>query len=214
MEESRFRWRNLPHWEITGATYFVTFRLAGSLPAAVVEEWRQERERLRRGVVGAHTAMTEEERKRLSRVSHEKFDAQLDRAEQGPKHLTDPRLASLVVDALRFHASRRYDLYAYVVMPNHVHLVMRPLPKANPVYVWGLDEIMRSIKGYTGKKANELRDAHGEFWQREYFDHLIRDEEEWWWYVEYTHLNPVRAELCARPEDWAWSSARLADSRE
>ena len=214
MEDARFRRRSLPHWEVTGSTYFVTFRLAGSLPAAVVEQWRRERVELRRGVNERHPALTEEERMRLSRLSCEKFDAQLDGAGHGPKHLADRRFADLVVGAVRFHASQRYDLAAYAVMPNHVHLVMRPLPKADSASVWGLDEIMRSIKGFIGKKANELLGTHGEFWQREYYDHLIRNEEEWCWYVDYTHLNPVRAGLCTKPEDWEWSSAQLAGRRE
>jgi len=211
MDEFRFRRRNLPHWEIAGATYFVTFRLAGSLPATVAEEWREEREELRRGREGgpAGAMRSKAEQIRLARLSHAKFDAQLDGACYGPKHLSDPRFATLVADALQFYHRSRYELFAYVVMPNHVHLVLRPSLKSDSHLSWGLDEIMRSIKGYTGKKANELLGAHGEFWQREYYDHMVRSEEEWCYYVNYTHENPVSAGLSERAEDWQWSSADL-----
>jgi REP element-mobilizing transposase RayT len=211
MDEFRFRRRNLPHWEIAGATYFVTFRLASSLPAAVVEEWRREREQLRLGRLTASVVgmIGQEEHIRLARLCHAKFDAQLDGAGYGPKHLSDPGLAGLVADALRFHQGARYDLFAFAVMPNHAHVVLRPCAKPDSRLLWGLDEIMRSIKGYTGKKANERHGAHGEFWQREYYDHMIRNEEEWCYYVDYTRQNPVQAGLCARAEDWPWSSADL-----
>src|SRR5438105_6156761 len=158
MDEFRFRRRNLPHWEIAGSSYFVTFRLAGSLPAAVVEEWRRERDQLRLGHASDSAGImpSQEEHIRLARLCHAKFDAQLDGAGYGPKHLSDPCFAGLVVDALRFHQGTRYGLFAYVVMPNHAHLVLRPCAKPGSQIMWGLDEIMRSIKGFTGKKANEL----------------------------------------------------------
>lgn len=67
---------------------------------------------------------------------------------------------------------------------------------------------MHSLKGYRSHEANKLLRRAGTFWQREYYDHLIRDEEEWAWYAESTWNNPVAAGLCARPEDWPWSNAR------
>jgi REP element-mobilizing transposase RayT len=158
--------------------------------------------------------MADEEWRRFTRARHTKFDVQLDGGRWGPKHLADSRIACLVVDALLFHQTSRYNLSAYVVMPNHVHLVIRPQAKEKREAVWGLDEIMKNLKSYTGRKANEILGLSGEFWQREYYDHLIRDEEEWRWYVDYTHLNPVRAGLCLRAEDWDWSSARAASARE
>jgi REP element-mobilizing transposase RayT len=201
----RFRRRNLPHWEVAGASYFITFRLAGSLPAHVVQEWRLERERLRseeRVETGEDADM-----RRRAALMHAKFDAQLDAAGDGPTHLRDPGLAQLVIDAVRFYATIRYDLYAYVVMPNHMHLVLRPLPKNASEQTWGLDEIMHGIKGFTGKQANELLNQSGPFWQREYYDRLIRDDAEWAWYVEYTLHNPVAAGLCSEPVAWPWSNA-------
>jgi REP element-mobilizing transposase RayT len=204
---SRFRRRNLPHWEVAGATYFVTFRLAGSLPATVAAAWRDERERLKHETVNERADPSDTEWRRQARLLHTKFDSQLDMAGHGPIHLSYPPIAMLVVDALRHFENQRYELPAYVIMPNHVHLVLQPLPKEEVNRPWGLDEILRSIKSYTGRRANELLKSEGEFWQREYYDHLIRDQEEWGWYVEYTWNNPVAAGLCSAREVWPWSNA-------
>jgi putative transposase len=211
LDDYRFRWRNLPHWEIAGRTYFVTFRLAGSLPVQVVAEWRREHQRSLQAAKGLEAEQHGAGSGRAFRDRYACYDQWLDRACCGPRYLADERIARLVAEAVQFYSGKRYDLSAYVVMPNHVHLVIRPTEKPDSPLFWGLDEIMRSLKGYTGKKANELLHLGGEFWQREYFDHWVRDEEEWIYYVEYTHCNPVKAGLCTKPEDWCWSSASPPD---
>lgn len=213
LDEHRFRRRDLPHCEIAGAAYFITFRLAGSLPAAVVEAWREEYERLRDECRGALDSGRGTHWKLTSRACYEKYDDQLDRGGHGPRYLEDARLADLTVSALEFYRGVRYDLVAYVVMPNHVHVVIRPPQKPTSELFWGLDEIMQHLKGYTGREANKRFQRTGQFWQREYFDHRLRDDEEWQWYVEYTHQNPVKAGLCSRPEAWQWSSAHRGSGK-
>jgi len=205
----RFRRRNLPHWEVDGATYFVTFRLAGSLPAHIAQQWRDVRARAREEELDG--AESEDERRQRSRLMATKFDRQLDRAEHGPRFLEQPSIASLVVEAIAFYEGDRYQSVCYVVMPNHVHVVLTPLHRHERNRIWGLDEIFRSIKGYTAKQANLELKRSGQFWQREYYDHLIRDEDDLAWYVNYTLNNPVAAGLCKCPADWPWSNARDFD---
>src|SRR5215213_9472627 len=98
----RFRRRDLPHWEIAGSTYFVTFRLANSLPGVVADAWRREHEQLRRErrELNANGSLY---RSRQFRACYAKYDAQLDAVGHGPHHLRDPRVADLVVGALRFY---------------------------------------------------------------------------------------------------------------
>jgi REP element-mobilizing transposase RayT len=200
----RFRRRNLPHWEKAGATYFVTFRLNGSLPAQVAEQWRNEYRNLRQqercGALDGPA--TQRER----RVLHRKFDDQLDRAHFGPKHLADPSVAQIVVGSLLHFAGSRYELPAFVVMPNHVHLLLQPLYREEDRQPWGLDEVMHSVKGFSANAANRVLKRSGVFWQREYYDHLVRDERELDFYWEYVVNNPVTAGLVTEPHEWAWSS--------
>src|SRR5216683_7037015 len=101
----------------------------------------------------------------------------------------------------KFFEGTRYELQAWVVMPNHVHAVLRPLPG------WTLSRILKSWKGYTAREANKLLQRTGEqFWQTESFDHLVRNDEDMYRCCNYTTTNPLNARLSARPEEWKWSS--------
>jgi REP element-mobilizing transposase RayT len=119
----------------------------------------------------------------------------------GPFWLQDPRIASLVASALRFGDAERslYDLYAWVILPNHVHAIFQPRAP--------LPRIMRWLKGRTGRRANHMLGRAGSpFWQDESFDHWIRTREELRELIRYVEFNPVTAGLVEQP-DWPWSSA-------
>lgn len=99
-------------------------------------------------------------------------------------------------------ADVRYELYAWCVMGNHVHVCLTP--------IWDLEKALQGIKGYTAHEINGLQAARGRvLWQDESYDHWARDEEELARIIAYIENNPVAAGLCLRPEDWPWSSARL-----
>ena len=120
----------------------------------------------------------------------------------GPRWLIEPRIASICAEALLHgdQVRRAYDLFAWVVMPNHVHVVMDPLIP--------LSEIMRWLKTATANRANRLIGKTGApFWQREYYDRWIRSEKELSSVIAYLEDNPVRSGLAASPEEWRWSSA-------
>jgi REP element-mobilizing transposase RayT len=129
------------------------------------------------------------------------IDKQLDRSESGPVFLKQAEIAQIVVCAIRDGEMRfqRYELHAFVVMPNHVHLLVTSnVPNAK----W-----LGPMKGFTGSMGNRILKRTGPFWQDESYDHLVRDGEEFSrirWYIE---NNPVTAGLVARPEDFRWSSA-------
>lgn len=115
--------------------------------------------------------------------------------------LSRPEIASLVQDSLRFAEGKWYTLFAWCVMPNHVHLLARFEEKP------GVGETVGSIKKYTARRANLLLGRSGEFWFREYFDRYIRSEAHRLKTTEYILNNPVKAGLCTLPEEWLWSSA-------
>lgn len=217
----------LPHLRAQGRSYFVTFRLEGTLPQEVLRQFQAEREALLAKAAGAPAGkralragsktgdtrnadfpvgegLSQEDRRRLFELYSEKIEAYLD-AGRGDCWLKEPRIGDVTANALRFFHGQRYDLGPWVVMPNHVHVIFRPLGKHL------VDEIVKSWKGFTGREANKLLNRTGEpFWAREYYDHLIRDDAERARLADYIHDNPVKAGLCARWEDWPWSSAHRA----
>jgi REP element-mobilizing transposase RayT len=175
--------RRLPHFDSSGQTIFLTWRLHGSLP----------RNRPFRGG------------KLASGESFVALDRLLDEARTGPLYLRQPHVANQVVEALFYNATilHHYDLHAFVVMPNHVHLL---LTAAVPLPV-----LTKSIKGITAKRANSLLGLTGKpFWQEESYDHVVRSAESFAKIQHYIECNPVRGGLVTEPSKYRWSSAGWA----
>jgi putative DNA methylase len=180
----------LPHLEMPGLIQFISFRLEDAMPVETLKTWQQE---LR--------LIPAEKQKRELRMRIEKY---LD-AGHGSCFLKEPRIARLVENALLFFDGNRYRLLAWVVMPNHVHVLIETLEN-HP-----LSGVIQAWKSYTSSTANQMLGRQGNFWQRDYFDRYIRDDGHLQACVEYIHQNPVKAGLVKRPEAWVYSSAnRLA----
>ena len=172
--------RKLPHWHPAGASIFLTWRLFDSLPANFSS---------RSNDISAGRAFT-------------LADRYLDRAQYGPVWLKDPRVARVVVDSLLAgdQSSHQYDLQAYVVMANHVHVLVSPHME--------LPKITQGIKGATARRAHRLLGRKGlSFWQHESFDHWVRNDFERRRIICYIESNPVKASMVERDQDWPWSSA-------
>jgi REP element-mobilizing transposase RayT len=130
------------------------------------------------------------------------MDRFLDAATVGPRWLQQEEIAKVVGDALHYAESalKQFDLHAYVVMPNHVHMLVTP--SVDP------RRFMQSVKGYTAREANRLLDRTGEpFWQSESYDHWVRSDEEFQRITRYIEENPVKAGLVTSAEGFRWSSA-------
>jgi REP element-mobilizing transposase RayT len=190
----------LPHLKKEGAVYFVTFRLADSLPAHEVARLKHERQVILEQARAAKSPLTWHEEEQLLAWYCDKVEALLD-AGHGACWLSKPEIAGLVAGALKHFNGQRYELRAWVVMPNHVHTVVWPMPGHT------LSDILHSWKSFTSKEANKLLCRTGEFWQKESFDHWIRDDAEHARLVAYVKNNPAKARLCKSPEDWKWGSA-------
>jgi REP element-mobilizing transposase RayT len=192
----------LPHLKKEGALYFVTFRLADSLPVHETARLKQERSVILDQARSARRPLSWHEEQALLAWYCDRVEALLD-AGCGACWLSKPEVADLITGAVRFFAGQRYDLRAWVVMPNHVHALVLPMPGHT------LSEILHSWKSYTSKEAKKLLGrADSDFWQSESFDHWVRDDEERTRLAAYIENNPIKAGLCARPEDWKWSSAQ------
>lgn len=210
MIEDAFYRRHLPHWQPPGATIFLTWRLYGSLPAEALDRIAARQKELEKEPARPTESL------QARRLRHHKqllalTDELLASNVHPPRWLSDERIARLVVDALHFHAGRLYTLLAFVVMPNHVHVLLTPLPinssEKTPRYT-PLRRITQSLKGYTAREANRLLGRTGQpFWQDESYDHWSRSNAETERIAVYIESDPVRSGLVARPEDWRWSSA-------
>lgn len=193
----------LPHLKRAGATYFVTFRLADSLPREAREQMAY---RLRAQFAAAEerdAEITDEAARRAAqRVEFVRMEAWLD-AGAGSCLLGEPGAAELTAGALRHFAGVRYGLHAWVVMPNHVHVLVEPMGE----YLLG--DIVGSWKQFVARRVGQWRKQAetGPFWQRESYDRWVRDDTERTRIVAYIERNPVKAGLCASPEAWRWGSA-------
>jgi REP element-mobilizing transposase RayT len=206
--EVRIRQRGrLPHWEKDAGLYFVTFHLADSLPAPVLQKIVERHrtlvtaKRIGANLLASQKLLTEE-------YSPKKIEEYFDRG-AGACWLRDPRIADLIAGALRFGDGRQYRLIAWCVMPNHVHVIFRVFPGLE------LAAIMRGWKTYTATRANRILGRAGTFWQREYYDRLIRKGGELDRAVQYVLSNPERAGLMGWK--WVWSAgedARTTAGRE
>jgi menaquinone-specific isochorismate synthase len=178
----------LPHWTRERCTYFVTFRLEDCLPASVVEAWRVERWHIVALAEQMGRELTYMEQARLRELFGERIEKWLDMG-SGECHMNDPRVADLVRDALLHFDGTRYDLHAWCVMPNHVHVVVQPATGRE------LAGILHAWKSFTSKEANKILGRKGIFWQPEYYDHLVRDWEDLARVIAYTLANPGKAGL-------------------
>jgi len=201
-----FRRRRLPHWDVHGGTYFVTSCLLGSIPAEGLLRIREyERELKARQPRDRAPGWRDRHWKRMF-VERERW---LDR-ESAVQHLESLQLAEIVARSLQHFHETRYDSIAFVVMPSHIHWLFRPLadwsatvpPDKSPREV-----ILHSVLSYSAHECNILLGQTGHFWQSESYDHCVRDEGELERIVEYIEMNPVKAGLCQRPEEWKFSSA-------
>ncbi len=197
--------RNLPHFQPPGACLFVTIRLAGSMPAAVLGQLKQEaeeRERLIRKTAASadlHDLLYQEQKRQFGR-----FDQILDKAATGPMWLGQPEIAEIVAEAMHFRDGKVYDLDAFCIMSNHSHAVFTPLAKEDGTY-HALQKIMHSLKRHTARAGNKVLGREGAFWQHESYDHVVRNRREWERIVAYVLNNPLKAGLVEKWEDWPWT---------
>jgi putative transposase len=171
--------RHLPHLFEVGTPLFLTWRIYGSLPP---------NRPFPKATLTSGQAFTT-------------LDRLLDEGRTGPLYLRDPAIAETVIESIEYHAAvlKRYDLHAFVVMPNHVHLLVTPHVV--------LPQLTKTLKSFTAKRANEKLGRTGQpFWQEESYDHLVRNRQEFDRITYYIEQNPVRAGLVREACEYPFSS--------
>jgi hypothetical protein len=173
---------NLPHWQQGEAWLFVTWRLGDSLPEEVVRKLNEHRKQWE----AAHPKpWSDEERKVHNRLFTLAFKSLLDDA-HGSCVLGNPAMSRVVENALLHFQGERYVLECFVVMPNHVHVLFRPLGDNK------LSDILGSWKRFTAREINKVLGREGALWQREYWDRLVRSERHFQWARDYIDRNPEK----------------------
>lgn len=179
--------RKLPHWQQDGKQYFLTWRLADSLPADKLSELRDLQEKMR--------GIDDAERQDPEAEVFQRINAWLD-AGHGSCVLKRPDIREVVTSALGYFDGKRYMLDAYVVMPNHVHVLVTLMPGED------LSSILHSWKSFTAKEINKVLGDEGPIWQDETFDRLIRSGEHEGFVRDYIWKNPAEAGLKEEQFDW------------
>jgi putative transposase len=107
--------------------------------------------------------------------------------------------ARLLIDTLRHYRGTAYLLHEFVVMPDHLHILLTPLTS--------LEKAVQFIKGGFSYRVKKELGSNLEVWQKGFADHRIRDDDDYRLHVIYIQQNPVRKHLCERPEDYLYCSA-------
>lgn len=178
----------LPHYEVSERAQIITYRLQDSLPRQALARFEEELRHVDREHIEAERRL--------------RIEAFLDKG-IGSCFLRNESIAQIIEQNLLHFDRKRYKVHAWVIMPNHVHILLTP--EKNVL----LSNIVHSWKSYTAKRANAILGRHTEFWQREYFDRMIRSERHFNNAIDYIHNNPVKAGLCESAADWQFSSARF-----
>jgi REP element-mobilizing transposase RayT len=207
MTYREFYQRHLPHWQPGGAPLFITTRLAGSLPANVVAQLKAEH----MAQVKAHSSNGTEQdylnwRYQTDKISFGRWDAALDEHAQNRKWLAVPAVREIVSKALHYRNGKVYELIAFCIMPNHIHILFTPLQK-DGAYI-PLEKIMQSLKRHTARQANKTLNRQGAFWQAESYDHVVRDLAEFARIIKYIIYNPVQAGLVENWHEWPGTYCR------
>ena len=190
----RFRRGKLPHWEVEGGRYFITVRLADSLPDEVVARLQEIHQTL------STIESASEQFAALQRQYFRTMEKYLDAGTGSCAHC-DPRCAQAIVAELAALSEWAVDAPHFAIMPNHWHALL--VPRAECVH--SLDQVMKRLKGRTAKQLRRIVGGSGTVWQREWFDRWMRDDSECEKTVAYIRNNPVKAGLAARWEDHPWT---------
>ncbi len=177
--------RRLPHWIQEGASYFITYRLADSVPQTLLSQWRDELDAWLRFHPAPWDSATESEHdERFT----QRMEAWLD-AGMGACPLRRGDVRGCVESALLHFDGQRYDVDSYALMPNHVHAILTPAPG------YHLSGILKGVKGVSARECNALLGSCGSFWMDESHDHIVRDWDELSAYRAYIDANPRKAGL-------------------
>ncbi len=198
--------RYLPHCHESDKVISLTWRLEGDLPQLIKDTIREmqsvfkeisdkENDPL---LVGLNTKY---------HILIEKYDQQLGEHKPTGIDLTRPDIGEILASSFHFYHDKLYDLQVYCIMPNHVHLLIKPL-EVEPHKEALISDIVRRIKGYTAKQIIKAGFEGHKVWRADYFDRQIRNDKDYYYTIEYILCNPLKANLAEKQKDWPYSYSK------
>ena len=196
--------RNLPHLIPDGATFFITFRLKGSIPTVQLIKLKEDFE------LAASQFRNELNKLNVLQTKYnEQKEILQEQIAEGPQYLRIHAVASILKEQIHKYDNLYYELISYCIMPNHVHLLLdTSFQQNNAMKGVPLNKILQLIKGASAFYSNKLLNRSGTFWMSESYDHFIRSDRE----LDNIHCyildNPVKAGLVSKWEDWQWTYSK------
>ena len=205
MNDKYFYTRKLPHWQPAEETFFVTYRLAGSLPISVISNLKQWY------ILQKNNPENQtHERKEIIREDYfNSFEKELEKNLNEPHWLKKDEVAGIVLDSLLFNNNKQYTLWCTCIMSNHVHVLLSILSNS-PL----LNVVLQNHKKFTAVQSNKILNRSGVFWAEESYDTLIRNDAHFFHSVNYIIQNPVKAGLVKNWIEWKWTYIHPELSKE
>ncbi|MFH1250040.1 MAG: transposase [bacterium] len=201
LDHKIFYRRNLPHYQPESGIFFISYRLNFDLPLEIIEKLIKHKQEF-----GKRKRESKNKIEKSAELDFEKqqfyfVDNYLGLCKNSPKYLSDPNIAQIVMDSLFLMNQKQYELYCFCVMPNHVHVLLKPQEKKEGTF-YSFAEILKGHKGSTARKANIFLKKTGSFWHKESYDQLVRSQREFEDTVWYIINNPVKAHLIDDYHKW------------
>jgi putative transposase len=196
MDEKYFYNRKLPHWQPAEETFFITYRLAGSLPIAVINKLKENYSYQKK----LPENQSPQNKEGLRQEYFETFENELENNLNEPHWLKKDEIAVIVMDSLLFNNNKQYILWCACLMSNHVHILLSTLPNSHLLNV-----LLQNHKKFTAVQSNKILNRSGAFWAEESYDTIIRDDAHFFRSVNYCIQNPVKAGLTRNWFDWKWT---------
>lgn len=206
--------RNLPHVVPVAGQFFVTANLVDAIPKIVLKKLVEENEKLLLAARLSKGAKKEQLILDIHKRYFAKVDTLIDNSATSPKWLAQNEIALLLQQKLHEFDEFYYELQAYCIMPNHVHILFDTSIQEKTIALntvlddtnySRLDTIMKRIKGGMATEANKVLHRHGQFWMRESYDHLVRNPQEMKNIIKYILNNPVKAGLVKEWFEWNYT---------
>ena len=191
--------RKLPHYQPKQGVFFVTFRLAFAIPPKFLSALNDFRTKLNDEANPYERDNKVRIKKRLIAFMDEAYND----CHSELSLTADPRIANVISDEIQSLCGTMYSLYAYTIMPNHVHLVIKPNSDGDNAV--SLADVLKRIKGATARSINLMLNRTGRVWYHEYYDYWVRSQEELFRIIDYVRQNPVKAKLVEKPKDWVYT---------
>ncbi len=196
-----YRSRNLPHKYDTDKPIFITYRLKFTIPNSIKEEMNLRKKEWQK----KYASLPESEKPNALKLNEletfRRFDELLHKSDEVPRLLHRVDLTNVIIDNFHYFNNQRYQLQAFCIMPNHVHVLIKPLKQPDGE-VFSLAHINYTWKRFTSNKINKILNRTGSLWQDESYDHLIQSDNEFYATLEYIINNPIKAGLVDHWKDW------------